>query len=146
MAKRRSLRSSVTYPTITLRRASESMHHEHIGEDISIFAIIAFMVSLLVIVPAMFILLIDALGLPETHPLSIIAFPVVALASAPEYPLLAVSQFFGFPVVLPLIALTLATISLARNELNKPMAAVSILFVVFSIAAYLFVRFVLGVF
>lgn len=104
------------------------------------FAYAAFIVSVLVLTPALFVFFASILNWPESHPLAVVAFPLILLAALPEIPLASISLALGFPVVLPFVGLVLGGISLYRTEPARGFAITAIAFVVVSIALYLSLR------
>ena len=101
------------------------------------FAILSFVISLLVFIQAI-IALIDLL---ETHPFVGFLFPLVLLIYLPDYPLGYLPQLLGFPIVLPLLTIVFAKISLRKGENKKILAIVSIALVLVSLLLYVAIRF-----
>jgi len=106
----------------------------------SSFAIVSLILSVVLFVPALFIFLITLLQVPESHPLMVVAFPLVLISTLPELPLFSISQPLGFPIVLPALSVLFALISLKKKESKRSLAFTSIVLVVVSIGMYLVVR------
>ena len=86
------------------------------------FALISFVISLLVFIQA----IIAFIDIPETHPLASILFPIVLIIYLPDYPLGYLPQYLGFPVVLPILSMALALISFRKGESKKTITIISV--------------------
>jgi len=104
------------------------------------FAIVSFILSLVLFIPASLIFLAAFFQLAESHPLSVVAFPFIILSVLPEIPLYDLSQSLGFPVVLPTLSVLFAIISLLKKENKQRLVFTSIVLVLLSIGMYLVVR------
>lgn len=101
------------------------------------FALISFVISLLVLVSAT-VAFVDP---PETHPLAPILFPIVLIAYLPEIPLSGLTRYLGFPIVLPTLGILFAFLSLRKKENKKILAIVSIVLVALGLLIYLISRY-----
>ena len=97
------------------------------------FAIIAFVMSLLVFIQA----LVVFTNLSETNPLAAILFPLIVLISLPEFLLGPTIQRLGFPIIMPVLAIIFAVISLYKVENKKIFSILSIVLVLLSITLYI---------
>lgn len=104
------------------------------------YAVISFVLSILIFIPAVLIFIASIFNIPEAHPFSVVAYPIILVLSLPEAPLHAVSQSIGFPVILPSISIVLAVVSLLRKELRRLLAVVSVALTAVSISLYLVIR------
>ena len=80
------------------------------------YALISFIAGIMLIVPAIFILIIDGLKLPESNPVTIIGFIVAGVLSFPEIIIQVLPIAPNFPVVLPLIAIVCGIVSIHKHE------------------------------
>ena len=103
---------------------------------ISKFAIISFVISLLVFVQA----IIAFVDIPETHPLAPILFTIVLLIYLPDYPLGYLPQYLGFPVILPVLSVVLTVISFWRKEDKKIFSVMSLILILISLLLFLALR------
>lgn len=101
------------------------------------FALISFVISLLVLIQA----IIAFVDIPETHPLVHVLFPIVLLIYVLEYPLGYLPQYLGFPIVLPTLAIIFTLISFRKIENKKIFAVIGMVFILISISLYLILRF-----
>lgn len=108
------------------------------------YAIIAFVLSLMVIVPAILIFLAEYFHLSVSHPLAGLVFWIGMITYLPEMPLGGLIQHFGFPVVLPLLTVVFAGGSLIVRESRKRLAITSIVLVILGVLIYLGIRVFIG--
>ena len=101
----------------------------------STFAIVSLVAAIIVAIPVVLIVIIDGLGLGESHPLVVVAFPVILILSLAEAPIQALNVPINAPVVLPLVSLLAAVASIVRKEPRVRLAYASIGIVIVSISA-----------
>lgn len=99
------------------------------------FAIVSLVAAILVAIPVVLIVIIDGLGLGESHPLVVVAFPVILILSLAEAPIQAFNVPINAPVVLPLVSILAGIASMARKEPKKNLAIAGIGVTVLSLAA-----------
>jgi hypothetical protein len=97
-------------------------------------ALVSLIAGIMVLVPAALILVIDGLGLGESHPLAVAAFPIILIFSLPEAPIQAFNVPFSFPIVVPLVSYLCAVASIARKESKKKLAITGIVLTTISLA------------
>lgn len=103
------------------------------------FSLSAFIAGLIVFVPAALITVATIINAPESHPLSVIGFPLIAIANIPEMPIGNIVGAIGFPIVLPTITIILGAFGVQRNEPRQKLAVTGIALVIVSIALYLLI-------
>lgn len=101
------------------------------------FSTISLAISLLVFLAATLTFMISYFGFPETHPLAPLISSVIFIIYLTEIPLIYVSRFLGFPIVLPILVVIFTFISFRRKEDKKALSIVSIVLVLASISMYL---------
>jgi uncharacterized membrane protein YhaH (DUF805 family) len=106
------------------------------------FSLSSFIIGLIVFVPAVIITVATLIDASESHPLSVIGFPIIAIANIPEMPIGDFVGNIGFPIVLPTIAVVLGILGIRKNEQKKRLAVSGIALVAVSIAMYLGLRMV----
>lgn len=100
------------------------------------FALISFVISLLVFIQA----IIAFIDIPETHSLAPVLFPIVFLIYLPDYPLGYLPQYLGFPIVLPLLSVIFALVSLWKVESRKIVSIISLVLILISVSLFLALR------
>ena len=103
----------------------------------SIFSKLAFILGLVVCIPAILILLATSFNVSETNPLAIITFAAAAISSVPELPLQNIVYWLGIPVVLPAISIILGIIGIKKDELKKKYAFIGIGLISISLVMHL---------
>lgn len=90
-------------------------------------AIVSLIAGSMIILRIVLIMSIDSLvGLGESHPLVVIAFPLIVILSLAELPLQMLNIPITFPVVLPLVSYLTAIASITRKEPRKSLAIAGI--------------------
>lgn len=90
------------------------------------FSIASLVAGIMIVIPVALILIIDSLGLGESHPLVVVAFPLILLFSLAEAPIQAFNVPVNIPVVMPLIAVGCAIAGIQRREPKKNLAIAGI--------------------
>lgn len=104
------------------------------------FALISLVAGSLLFIPALLIAIIDGFGLTESNPLVVIGFPIVFLFSLPEAPVQMFPNNPGFPIILPLIAVTCAIVSMKRQEARRSKAVAGIMLTIISLAVHVVIK------
>ena len=103
-------------------------------------AIAAVVVSLLVFIAATLTFVTSYFGFPEAHPLAPLISLIIFLIFLSEIPLIPLSRYLGFPLVLPALTVLLAFLSFRAKEHRKTLTLFSVGLVLVSILMYLALR------
>ncbi len=98
------------------------------------FALVSLIAGIMLIIPAVLILVIDGLGLGESHPLVMVAFPVIAILYMVEAPLQMLNVPIAFPVILPLVSYLCGIAGITRKEPKRNFAIAGIVLTTVSMA------------